>query len=40
MHEGQIFVLVFMYCDPNRFGALDELASVLHSVRFPTKKPR
>ena len=37
-YEGQTFVLVFMYCDTNRFGALDEVASILRSFRFPTKK--
>jgi|SRR5215471_5101744 len=37
-YEGQTFALVFMYCDTGRFGAAEEVASILHSFRFPTKR--
>jgi hypothetical protein len=39
-YENQTLVLVFTYCDTNRFGAGSEVASILSSFRFPTKKPK
>jgi len=32
--QGLTFVLVFMYCDVDRFGAAEEVKSVLRSFRF------
>jgi len=39
IYEGKTFVLVFMYCDTGRFGAAEEVGSILRSFRFPAKKP-
>ena len=36
-YAGQTFVLVFMYSDTNRFGAVDEVDRILRSFRFPTQ---
>jgi hypothetical protein len=32
--QGQTFVLVFMYCDIDRFGASEEVKSILRSFRL------
>jgi hypothetical protein len=32
--QGQTFVLVFMYCDVDRFGASEEVKSILRSFRL------
>lgn len=38
--HGQTFVLVFMFCDSNRFGAIDQVAAILSSFRLVTDGPK
>jgi|GEM_PF-2839244 len=36
--QGRSLVLVFMYCDTNRFGEIDEVAGILRSFQLQSSK--